>query len=399
MAPLFRADQIGSLIRPAALRSARESRTIYSDHLDQDSALEQVTRASISAAVQQQLSLGIRPLTSGEFERTIFFSGLFENLTGMTADPAVPVPDGFATGLPLSKFLQGIGVKTQPAVVATGKIRREKPAYLDAWNMLKATVPEELWAECKMVLPAVTWQHLQLRAGTAYTAEAYGSDEEYFEDLTKAYRAEIRELYDAGLRNIQIDDPQLLYLTTDMFLDGCKADGGDPEKLLDLYIRAHNACLEGKPDDLHIGVHFCKGNMPGGKGLCDASYERISQRLFSELGYETFYLEFDDERSGTFEPLRHVPVGKSVVLGVVSTKTAVMEDIDVLAKRVEEAAAVIASSQERPAADVLQDTLAVSPQCGFSSSTRGHRPVNEEGMWEKLVLLRDLARKLWKDAI
>ncbi|KAJ6460544.1 hypothetical protein C8R45DRAFT_1179993 [Mycena sanguinolenta] len=218
-----------------------------------------------------------------------------------------------------------------------------------------------------------------------------------FTDLATAYRAELRALYDAGLRHVQIDEPNLSSFFVDVFLDGCRADGVNPDKLLDLYVWAHNEMLRDRPPDFRIGIHVCRGNWSVFHDLVWGSYERIAVKMFTKLDYDQFYLEYEDqERQGSFAPLRFLPQGKSVVLGVVSTKTGELEDIDILEARVREAAEVIGKGQKRCAEEVLEDTLAVSPQCGFASMStiRAGRGVTEENMWAKLVLLRDLARRV-----
>lgn len=229
---------------------------------------------------------------------------------------------------------------------------------------------------------------------------AYSSDKDYFTDLAGAFQAEFLSLYASGLRSIQIDDPNLSFFLTDEFLDGCAADRIDPDELLDLYIWAHNACLSGRPKDLHIGLHICRGNMAASTHIVSGSYERIAKRIFEGLHYDTFYLEYDTDRAGDFEPLRHLPAGKNVVLGVVSTKEAELETLDDLAAKVESAAEVIARGQGKTKENVIQNCLSVSPQCGFASmSLGGGVGMTEQRMWEKLVLLRSLARRIWTDAV
>lgn len=245
---------------------------------------------------------------------------------------------------------------------------------------------------------------MQLRPGGAYTAESgYGGDEAYFADLAAAYRAELQSLYDAGCRHVQVDDPNMTFFVMDSFLAGCRVDGVDPDALLAQYVGVHNACLAGRPADMHVGIHLCRGNMWSGVvegGIGAGSYERIAQRLLEGLDYESFYLEYDDERSGDFEPLRFLPRGKNVVLGLVSTKRVELERMEDLVEGVEKAARVIAKAQGRTVQEVMEDCLAVSPQCGFASQSQGGgRGMTEERQWEKLELVRDLARKLWKDAV
>ncbi|KAI0156871.1 hypothetical protein GGR57DRAFT_462573 [Xylariaceae sp. FL1272] len=393
MAPKFRADHVGSFIRPQALLDAYESSDDKEAHLA-------ATKAAIAHVAQKQLEMDIRPITSGEYERLVFFDGFFEKLQGMEVRNDIPLHGGLRTNVPVIKVFEGFGMQTATAIVAKGKIKRVFPAYMEAWQMLRANVPEEKWRECKLSLPSPTWHHLWLAKGRAYDAGVYDSDREYFTDLTTAYREELKDLYDAGLRSVQIDDPQLVYFILDAFTDGMRGDGIDPNELLDEYLWALNELVRDKPDDLYVGIHMCRGNMAGvNEGFFSGSYEKIAEKLFKELNYDTFYLEFDDERSGSFEPLRLLPKGKSITLGLVTTKRPELEDLDKLKEKVHQAAEVIAAGQERSVEEVLGDSLAVSPQCGFASAHVAKNVGSEDRMWLKLTLVRDLARSIWKDAV
>jgi methionine synthase II (cobalamin-independent) len=368
MAPPFRAEQIGSLLRPANLLAARkksESITSYAQNISED--VKRLTKESITTVVEKQLSLSIRPITSGEYERHIFYGGFFENLDGFEVMPNLPLLTGFRTQYPTVTTLMGLGVKIRPGVVATGKIRYEKSPYLEEWQTLKELLKPEQWKDAKLTIPSPTYQHIQLAKGTAYASSAYATDREYFADVAAASRAEFRTLYDAGLRSIQIDDPNLSFFSTEDFLEGCEIDGVESEDLLDLYIWAHNQCLRDLPDDLHVGIHICRGNMSASTHIASGSYERIAKKLFQGLNYQTYYLEYDNERAGDFEPLRFLPVGKNVVLGVVSTKDARMETVEELVEKVKSAADVIAKGQGRTSEEVIRDSMGVSPQCGFAS--------------------------------
>lgn len=400
MAPLFRNDQIGSLIRPASLMQARGEQDIYADALSDE--LREQTQAAIAAVVRKQLELGVRPITSGEYERTIFYSNFFENLEGIERQSGLRIPDDVRRGLPTWDALLRIGRTTREACVATGPIRHVASPNLPAWEMLKAATPPARWGDCKISIPSIAWEHLQMPPGGAYTAgSGYTSDREYFVDLAAAYRRELRVLWDAGLRSAQVDDPNLTFFVHEGFREQLRADGVDPDALLDLYVWAHNEAIRDRPAGLHVGVHLCRGNLPGprGAGFVRGSYERIAERVLARLDHDTLYLEFDDEEaSGSFESLRFVPRGKNVVLGLVTTKRPDMEDLEALVGRVHEAAEAIARGQGRSAEEVLADTLAVSPQCGFSSSVYARGVGTEEKMWKKLVLVRDVARKVWGEA-
>lgn len=407
MAPLLRADQVGSLLRPASLLDLRTKHNITAsyDSVTTNPEVEQATKDAVASAVRHQLDLSIYPITTGELERSIFYGGFFETLSGFSTVASLPIPSAFRTDFPSVAALERAGVKTRPGVVATGKIRWTRPAYGASWALLGSSVPDGSYlARCKITIPSPTYQHEQLRPGTAYAhGSGYASDDEYFADLAAAYRAELASLHEAGCRNVQVDDPNMTFFVMDSFLAGCRADGVDPDELLRQYVRVHNACLAGRPAAMRVGIHLCRGNMWSGVvegGVGAGSYERIAERLFTGLDYDTFYLEFDDPRSGGFGPLRFLPVGKTVVLGLVSTKRAELEDVDSLVSRVREAAAVIAEAQGRTVDEVLDTSLAVSPQCGFASQSQGGGAgMTEERQWEKLMLVRDLARRVWKDAV
>ncbi|EAU32185.1 predicted protein [Aspergillus terreus NIH2624] len=398
MAPPFRTEQVGSLLRPAPLVAARTAANPGSRYLE-DSLPEEVrrlTEEAVAEVVQQQLARSIRPITSGEYSRSIFYAGFFEKLHGFAVTD-VPVPQGFRSYHPTIGLMEKLGVPTRPAAVAVGRIEHRESPYLGEWLQLRKFVPGSLWKECKFTMPPITWDHMHLAVGAAYTpSSGYATDREYFQDLAAAYVKEFRVLYDAGVRSIQIDDPCLTFFVTDEFRAGCAADGEDPDALLDLYIWAHNQCLAGRPSDLHVGIHLCRGNMPQGRFVSTGSYERIAEQLFRKLDYDTFYLEYDTDRAGDFQPLRHLPVGKNVVLGLVSTKVAELERLEDLEARVYEAAEVIAQAQGRSRAEVLATSLAVSPQCGFASMSSGHGVgMTMERMWEKLQLVQALAGKIW----
>ncbi|KAI1331373.1 UROD/MetE-like protein [Xylariaceae sp. FL0255] len=399
MAPPFRNEHIGSLLRPKALLEARASLASPSQmySLDIPQAVKEAQVKAVSDVVKAQIEKGVRPITDGEYARHIYYGGFFEKLSGIEARPTLPIPDAFRTDFPTTKKLAQMGAKTRAACICTGKITYSTSPYLSEWLSLKSNLPPDLWAAAKVTLPGPEYQHIQLKPGTAFTPESgYASDEEYFADLAKCYAAELKMLYDAGVRNVQVDDPHLTYFAFPEFVAGCRTDGVDPDALLDLYIRAHNSILQGKPADLHVGVHLCRGNMAGSVNWVEGSYEDIAQKLFRGTDYETFYLEFDDvERVGGFAPLRHLPSGKNVVLGVVSTKKAALEDVETLKGIVKKAAETIAEAQGVSYEEAL-DCLAVSPQCGFSSSSlAGGKDMTEELMWAKLGLVKQVADEIW----
>lgn len=404
MPPRHRADQIGSLLRPQELLEARSSLSspnqMYEVALDD--RIKTAEREAIEWVVGKQLELDIRPICSGEYNRHIFYGGFFEKLDGMTAMPDLPIIEAFRTDFPTTAKLASMGATTRAAVVCTGPIRWKESAYMEEWKLLRSTLPQSQWGECKITLPAPSYMHIQLRPGTAYTKDSgYSSDEAYFEDLAKAYAAEIKALYDEGCRDIQIDDPHLTYFCSSQFVGGCKKDGTDVEALLELYLKAHHMFLKDKPGkDLSMGIHLCRGNMSASVNWVEGSYDLIAKKLFNETDYETYYLEFDDaERQGGFGPLQHLPKGKNVVLGLVSTKRADLESIEEIKSGVNQAVQVVAKAQGVGHQEAL-DYFALSPQCGFSSSSlAGGKDMTMDLMWKKLCLVRDAARQIWPDPL
>ncbi|KAK7974370.1 hypothetical protein PG989_016218 [Apiospora arundinis] len=399
MLPPFRADHVGSLLRPQSLLDARADLAspskMYS--LEVPETVKKAEAQAIRDVVQVQLERGIRPITDGEYARHIYYGGFFEKLSGFEARPDLPIPQAFRTDFPTTTGLARMGAKTRAAVVCTGKIEYKESPYLAEWLVLRDSLPEHLWKEAKITIPTPNYQHIQLKPGTAWTKDSgYTSDQAYFDDLALCYAAELHTLYDAGLRHVQIDDPHLTFFCSPQFVEGCARDGTDTDALLDLYIRTHNRLLQDKLADLHVGVHLCRGNMAGSTHWVSGSYEKIAYKLFRETDYETYLMEFDDrERSGGFEPLRFLPEGKNVVLGLVSTKKAALEDRDAVIAGIREAAEVVARAQKITLDEAL-DCLALSPQCGFSSSSlAGGVGMTMERMWEKLELVKSIADEVW----
>ncbi|KAI1868488.1 uncharacterized protein JN550_006404 [Neoarthrinium moseri] len=401
MAPPYRADHIGSLLRPQALLEARSGLSSASQIYNKEvpNGVKAAEAKAVKEVVELQKSKGVRPITDGEYTRHIYYGGFFENLSGFEINPELPIPDAFRTNFPTTTGLAKMGAKTRAVVKCTGKIEYQESPYLPEWIALRDTLPKSQWGEAKLTMPTPNYQHIQLKPGTAFTAgSGYKSDEEYFSDLAKCYAAELQTLYDAGLRNLQIDDPHLTYFCSSQFLDGCKTDGTDTDELLDLYIRTHNQLLAKKPADLHVGVHLCRGNMAGSTNWVSGSYENIADKLFNQTAYQTYYLEFDDsERDGGFEPLRFLPKGKNVVLGLVSTKKAELEDRNTIKASITKAAKIIAEAQGVTVEEAL-GSLALSPQCGFSSSSlAGGKGMTMDKMWEKLQLVKEVAQEVWAE--
>lgn len=403
MKPPSHADQIGSFLRPVSLVQARLALKQDPSNPSLQKSLHEAQESAVADIVKKQLALSPLPITTGEFEREIFYGGFFERLSGFTFHnaPGIPVDSPqWRRHFPTLEKLRAQGVKARPAHICTGKIVYEQSPYLAEWLYLRGLVPTEMVRRCKMTLPSPTFMHFNFADGRAYSAESgYSSDREFLMDIAAAFRREVETLYVAGCRWMQVDDPNLSYFCDETFLEKSRADGYDLNALLGLYLEVHNECVRDMPVDLHLGLHICRGNAPNSTYYSSGGYERIAERVLKDMDYKLFYLEFDDPaRSGGFRPLRHLPEQKAVVLGVVTTKSPEMEDKAELKRRVLEAVDVIAEGQGggRTLEQVLEENLAVSPQCGFSSVSYGHgKGMTEEVMWKKLELVRDLARELW----
>jgi len=256
--------------------------------------------------------------------------------------------------------------------------------------------------------------HLRYREGKAYPKDVYASDEEYFADLAQAYRTELQILYDAGLRNVQVDDPNLackvfrqllhecLPLTrpcsdfcSDKMLEGWKKDPANTrsaDDLFDAYIAFYNKCFQ-RPSDMHLGIHLCRGNFVGSRHFSEGGYDRIATKLFNELNVSTYYLEYDTARAGGFEPLKSLPKDKNVILGVITSKFPQLEDKEEMKQRIYKAAEYIASGSGQSKEAALSQ-LGVSPQCGFASHEDGNL-LEYDDMIKKLKLVRSIADDVW----
>lgn len=330
-----------------------------------------------------------------------------------------PDPDMFRSFV--AGFVKAAG-KVQPGMfmICRGKIRHPGySTYVKEIQYLQQILPRERWGDIKLTLPAPNWYHLRYREGYAYPKDVYRDDTEYFHDIAAAYRAELDLLYQAGLRNVQFDDPNLtcmsvldvsssrvcfnmlmlIALSSPVFCseqmlkdwEDDKANVRTPDELFRVYIRLYNDILASRPADLHVGIHLCRGNFRD--ATRKGGYERIAKTLFQELDVDTYYLEYDDRsRTGGFTPLRYLPKTKNVILGVITSKSAELEDEEVK-RRVLEAAETIAEGNAESKEDALK-RIGVSPQCGFASIAEG-RNMEYDDMVNKLKLVRQVADDLW----
>lgn len=388
--PPFRADHVGSLLRPKDLFSKREAWEKKKCSIEEVRALED---DAIKHVVKLQQQAGIRGITDGELRREFFFENVFDNLEGMTFIPNRPIST-FKPYIPHIAIMYMMGMQEAESFYCTGKIRRTHSWYVDEFKYTKSLVAPEDVKNIKVTMCSPSWFHQRHGSDQTYDLSVYKNDDEYFDDLGAAYRAEIQELYYLGCRNIQIDDPTFCYFCHEKMISGMEEAGVDHEALLDTYIRAINVCTQGRPDDLNIAVHMCRGNFKGGVHFSEGGYARIAVKVFNTLDVDTFYLEYDTERSGDFEPLKHFPIGKVAVLGLVTTKNPQLESLDEIKARVDEAAEIMSKGNPNRTKEEALNQLCISTQCGFASVWQGN-PLTEEDEKKKLELLVQASKDIW----
>jgi 5-methyltetrahydropteroyltriglutamate--homocysteine methyltransferase len=365
--PPFRADHVGSLLRPTALLEARER--FAAGALDTD-GLREVEDNAIRDAVAMQEEIGLQAATDGEFRRTSWHMDFIYQLGGITkTDEQIRVRMINA---------EGEGAFTSAGLAVTGKVRLERPIFADAYRFL---AEQTTTAVPKLTIPSPSMVHY--RGGTAAIDKGvYPDVEEFWTDLSTAYADEVRALAELGCRYLQLDDTSLAYLNDPAQRAEMTAKGEDAEHQHLRYIKQINAAIAGRPADMKVTTHMCRGNFRS-SWAAEGGYDFVAEALFGELDVDGFFCEFDDERSGGFAPLRFVPPGKQVVLGLVTTKTGELEDADDLKRRIDEAAKYVPLEQ-----------LCLSPQCGFSSTVEGNVITQEEQV-AKLRLIVRVAQDVW----
>ena len=364
--PPFRAEHIGSLLRPSSLLQKRER---FAHREISQADLTAAEDAAISDAVALQEQLGLRLATDGEFRRRSYHSFFYQQLGDISIDTVAGV-DAKAGG-------NAAGRGQQPVALIKSRVNWTHPINVDDFNFLRSKTK---------LLPKITIPGpcaLHFRGGdAAVLAYAYRDTGQFWNDIVKAFEKELTALAEAGCRYIQIDETAFAKFGDPDVRAALAARGDDWGSLIDGYIATTNRVLHAAPKSLHIGMHLCRGNR-GGHWHAEGSYENVAERLFNALDIQFFFLEYDTPRAGTFTPLRFVPKHKSIVLGLVSSKTPILEDKSVLLRRIEEASRHVAI-----------DRLAVSPQCGFASVDTGN-PVTPEIQKAKLRLVVELANDLW----
>ncbi|RLV47698.1 5-methyltetrahydropteroyltriglutamate--homocysteine S-methyltransferase [Nocardioides mangrovicus] len=367
-APPFRADHVGSLLRPPDLLDARSRRA--SGEIDAE-ALREVEDAAIRDVVALQAASGIRTATDGEFRRTSWHMDFIYQLGGIdSTDEKLAVHFKNAGG---DLDFESAALSVHDKVSLTDTI------FGDAFGFLQGVVAEGQTP--KLTIPSPNMVHY--RGGRAAIDEkVYPDLQPFWADLTAAYAEEVRRLGDLGCTYLQLDDTSLAYLNDPEQRAMVSAQGGDPDHLHEQYVANVNAAIAGRPEGMQVTTHMCRGNFRS-SWAAEGGYDFVAEVLFSQLDVDGFFLEYDDERSGGFEPLRFVPEGKQVVLGLITTKSGELEDKDAVKKRIDEAAQYVPLEQ-----------LCLSPQCGFSSTVEGNvLSVEEEKA--KLALIVEIADEVW----
>lgn len=370
-APPFRADHVGSLLRPPELLQARADHA--AGKID-DAALKAAEDASILDAIALQQEAGLTAVTDGEHRRASWHMDFIYQLDGISKAP----------GELKVQFHNAEGdIEFTPAALhIDGRIGLRDTIFADAFTFLQEHARDGQVP--KLTIPSPSMVHY--RGGRAAIDPALYEDmDAFWGDLTRAYAEEVRRLGELGCRYLQFDDTSLAYLNDPAQRAEMAAKGDDAEHLHEAYIRHINEALAGRPDGMAVTTHMCRGNFRS-SWVASGGYDFVAEALFNELAVDGFFMEWDDERSGGFEPLRFVPKGKTVVLGLVTTKRPELEAKDELKRRIEEAAKYVDADQ-----------LCLSPQCGFSSTVEGN-DLSREDQLAKLRLVVETAEEVWGSA-
>jgi 5-methyltetrahydropteroyltriglutamate--homocysteine methyltransferase len=361
--PPYRADHVGSLLRSAPLKAARAKRERGEISA---AGLRDIEDREIEKIVRKQEEIGLKLATDGEYRRSWWHFDFLEHLDGV---------EGFVP----EHGLQFHGIETKPkAVRVVGKVAFSDHPMLEHFKFLQSHTR----VQPKMTIPSPSVLHF--RSGrSGISKKIYPDIEEFFDDLAEAYRKAVRAFAGAGCRYLQLDDTVWAYLCSAEQREEARSRGDDPEKLPSLYARVINHAIAGRPDDMTITTHSCRGNFRS-TWISEGGYQPIAEVLLGQVNYDGYFLEYDTERAGGFEPLRFLPKGdKIAVLGLVTSKSGTLENKDDIKRRIEEATKYVRLEQ-----------LCLSPQCGFASTEEGNLLAEEE-QWAKLRLIVELAAEVW----
>jgi len=365
--PPFRADHVGSFLRPKVLLDARDQ--FFNQKSITAAQLRTVEDRAITEIVKFQQDVGLHSITDGEFRRTYFHIDFLEQLGGVKTDIPVTVkrPDGTEELAP-------------PVIRVIDKVRHAKNIQLADFQYLKAQVKPGLTP--KVTIPSPTMLHF--RGGRAgISKDAYPELEPtFYDDVAKAYGDELQSLADAGCTYVQMDDTNMAYLCDERMREAARQRGDDPNELPHRYAGFINKVVAHKPRGMTLAMHLCRGNFKSTHAAA-GNYEPVAEALLAEMNLDAYFLEYDDDRSGDFRPLRYLPKGKIAVLGLVTTKFGELESKDMLKRRIDEAAKY-----------APLDQLCLSPQCGFSSTVHGNN-IAVEAQRAKLRLVIETAQEVW----
>ncbi|HTT01056.1 MAG TPA: 5-methyltetrahydropteroyltriglutamate--homocysteine S-methyltransferase [Steroidobacteraceae bacterium] len=371
--PLFRADQVGSLLRPLVLRQARAQRAAGKMSAAE---LQRIEDSAIEGLLARQIALGLRAVTDGELRRESWIFDFFAALPGIrvvTRNLTPVAHGGAAPG----------GGRPMKVPIVVDKLAFGAHPLVEHFRFLKAHTQ----AVAKMTIPCPTmlisasrdWRDIVDRG-------VYPRIEDFYADLSAVYRTALRTFYEAGCRYLQLDDVNLAFLCDGDMRAKLAARGDPPEQVLNTWVGILRETLAGRPSDMTISTHICRGNFRS-SWMAQGGYEAVADALFNQLDYDAYFLEYDTDRAGGFEPLRFVPKGpKRVVLGLITTKSGELESPDSIKRRIETATKYVSLDQ-----------LALSPQCGFASTEDGNL-LTEEEQWAKLGEVVDIARGVWRDS-
>jgi 5-methyltetrahydropteroyltriglutamate--homocysteine methyltransferase len=369
---VYRADHVGSWLRPKPLLAAR------GEHAEGKRTAEDLRKLEdgyIAEVVKDQLQAGMQSITDGEFRRAIFHLDFLKHLDGVEIQGTID-----STGKTKTEW-------KVPKLVVSGKLGHSKAIQVDDFNFLQgqlAAEGAEGKATAKVCIPSPTMVHFR-GSRDSINKEAYPTLEPFFEDLARVYQEELQDLYDAGCRFVQLDDTNLAYLCDQgMRKEAETRHGEDGDKILQQYAALINAAISKRPKDLTIGIHLCRGNYRS-QWFAQGGYEAVAEVLFKDLNVDVYFLEYDDARSGDFSPLRHLPEHKIVVLGVISTKHGRLEDKTEIIRRLNEAATYCPRGL---------DQLCLSGQCGYSSTSEGNE-LTPEQQWAKVRQEVEIAKEVW----
>lgn len=369
---VYRADHVGSLLRPESLKTARLQ---FKNGEITSAEIKSIEDKYIRDVVKTQLSHGLRSVTDGEFRRWSFHIDFLTQLGG------VEYREDLATIKPRRD--------SPPRLFVTEKLHHPRAIQVDDFKFLQEAVRENsssiIPGSAKVCIPAPTALHF--RGGREnINREAYPDIEEFFRDLAKMWQLEIMDLYAAGCRFVQLDETNMVYLCDPFFRNAALERNEDPDQLPLQYAALINAAISQRPADMKIGMHLCRGNYRS-QWFASGGYEPIAEVLFQKINVDVYFLEFDDERSGGFEPLRFLPANKIAVLGLMTSKRPSLEDKEIVIKRLHEAAKYCPGGL---------DQLCLSHQCGFSSSVEGNE-LTKEDQWKKVSLMVDIAKSVWNE--